>query len=134
MTNERAKEEFCGWKTCADELSDIWLQSLFVGANGLILRLGRPASESPIVTITFESTIAVRTCGESYRFLFPKFPDDGHLVFVVANSTFVDWIVSESADAWDSSYWTHYLIITPEVYVDVVSKRPPAVEMHPEGA
>lgn len=128
MENGLEEEALCGWPSCADGLDDIWLHSLCDGPDGLVLKLRQLTAASPIVVVTFESAIAVRTCGESYRLRLPAFPRGGHLIFVVTNSAFIEWIVSESSGAWDSSGWTHFMVVTQDSYVDVVSKRPPVIE------
>lgn len=75
------------------------------------------------ISLQFEKPLMYRLCDESFVLNFPDKSDiDGmHSLYLFQNSELIKWMKNESRNSVTTEEVFHYIIITDEEYIDVLS-------------
>lgn len=87
-------------------------------------------SDSLVLKVEFESHLAYRNSDEGDRLrFFSKIKADGkqHTIYSVLNSEWVDWLVKEAMGKYTLEEVSHYLVLTPNDVIEVLSLGPPTI-------
>ena len=118
------------WQQIDGLPSHIFLDALHDDFEGFRLLLRGESPTLPPLRVRFESVLAYRVATESYRLRLGE-NIVGSGIYIVENSRFIAWLTEESYGAWNPDGLTHYLIVTSDDCVDVVSEWPPSIEWLP---
>ncbi|WP_139253997.1 hypothetical protein [Marinobacterium iners] len=112
---------------------DIYCQDLVDNGSCLALTLNA-VHRSISIKITFDFFYIYSKSNESYRLeTIDKIPDDRYLILTVENSRLAEWFHKESKGIYSDDDVVHYLIITSDEVIDVLSSIPPSIEWSEKG-
>lgn len=108
----------------------IYLKALYDDSKGLRL-IVKKEKEDEYYLIHFDQYICYRNSDESERIKFfnsNRTIREPWSLFILNTSDFIDWIVEESLEIHiQRNELTHYLIITPDDIVDIISTTTPLI-------
>lgn len=109
--------------SCADFLDD---------KKGFTVMLADSVDFKEKYAINFGWVYSYRVSNESFRLklLDELYRNDlykNHQFFFVENSEWVSWLHTETKGVYDAHNIKHYLIVTPEDVVDILSEQPPTI-------
>lgn len=115
-----------------DNIPDrLYLEGLYDDYEGFRLLLRSENSQEGIIRIRFDAHLAYRNTDESERLqtLNNHIQLCGHWpLFIVEESDFTEWLIVESYVIRNATDIVHYMIVTPNDIVDVLSVEAPVVE------
>lgn len=125
------KDVFVDWKPIAELPAELFLFHVETEFKGITILLKELTPEENIVKIVFNSVLCQRITQETGR--SRMFHEYGITGFKTSkNSEFLRWFTEESFGIFDEWELTHYLIITEEHVIDVISGLPVLVELTKE--
>ncbi len=88
------------------------------------------SEEGDNIKVSFETYISYRNCDESERFLFigENFFHNNNHFYKSETTDYIDWIIKESQDIRKDDKIVHYIFITPNDIVEVLSLEEPKIE------
>lgn len=98
--------------------------------EGLRILLKGEEKESSMLRLLFDAVLAYRNVDESYLLkTIDKIEDPGQsTLYVVENSSWVEWFKEESYNTLQNSKINHYAIYTPNDCIDILSEYEPKIE------
>lgn len=109
----------------ADE--DFYCESLNDDSSGLAIML-RGSKSLSMLRINFNFFYSYKKTNESYRLqTISQLPDDRYIILNVKSSSFLDWLHRESQGIYSEHNIYHFMIITGDDIIDVLSNRIPQV-------
>jgi len=129
------QEKWVKWNAGLDEVpKKLYLESLTDNENGLTLIFSNENSTRFFRFIYKDSVLSYRNTDESYmlRTLNHITETYGreileHPLFIIENSSYIEWFNSQSFDIYRDYDPKHYIFLTPNDIVEVISNNPPKV-------
>lgn len=119
------------WNPINDINKMLQVESFTDDYNGILITL-KEYNGDRVLRIKFEDVFAYRNINESYLLkekLYNIEKEDLKLsLFTVRNSTFLDEFHDKSLSIYKEWEIFHYLLRTPEDYIDILSSEEPFVE------
>lgn len=118
------------WEPMKDIPEKVYLQALHDDYEGLRIIL-KGSGNSRTFRIKFNTNLGYRNTNESERLkMLDENPEfcGGWALFKVKDSDFIKWIITESNEIVHEGNIMHYIILTPDDIVEVVSKDNPEIE------
>jgi hypothetical protein len=123
------KEKLIKWEPLKDIPNLLYLEGLHHDYEGFRLIL-RDDKSGQVLRITFDPPLTYRNTDEGDLILFfknCKLPEKWPL-FKMKNSNYLKWFHEQSLNIREDEKPIHYLIITPDDCIDVISSFTPRVE------
>jgi len=106
----------------------LYCEKLVDDGLGLTLLL-RDSKSERILSINFEYVYSFLKTNESYRLkTLIAIPDDQYLILKVENSKFLSWLHTESKGIYIQHDIHHFMIITDNEVIDILSNKNPTVQ------
>lgn len=128
-------EEWAKWEPLEGIPSKMYIEKLVDDKNGTLL-VFKSEDENDTIQVLFEDSIlSLRSTDEGRRlktitFLEEKYGTDFYAkwtFFKVTNSTYVEWFNQETYDMYTSYNIGHYVFLTPDDVVEILSTNEPHV-------
>lgn len=128
-------EEWSQWKLLKGISSKMYLEKLVNDKNGTLLMF-KSKDDNDTVEVLFEDSIlSLRSTDEGRRlktinFLDKKYGTEFYAkwtFFKVSNSSYLEWIHQETYDMYTSYNVEHYVFLTPDDIVEILSTYEPIV-------
>ncbi|OGB83277.1 hypothetical protein A3F66_01790 [candidate division TM6 bacterium RIFCSPHIGHO2_12_FULL_32_22] len=129
------KEQWIKWNSIADLANSYYIESIKDDINGLRIFLVDEKNNKNRLEVIFENFEAYRNIDESYRtVLFKDLYKNKNCAnwtfFKVENSTYLKWLSMQS-DGWiDYIKRYHYMFVTLDSVLDVVSSHDPKLRFY----
>lgn len=109
-----------------------YLEGLYDDYKGFRLILKGERESDEIVELLFENNLAYRNLDESQRL---KTLNENSILtkkwsfFKTKDSSFLDWFNNESYNIYKTEKLTHYIIVTPNDIVDIITDEEPKINV-----
>ena len=108
-----------------------YCEALHDDNEGFRIILEHESGKGPLLKVTFGKFLAYRNIDESNRLkLWNEHKDiaEKHTFYEVENSIWVKWFVNENKGKYESSEIKHYMILTSQDVIEVLSYDEPQIE------
>ncbi|WP_194435574.1 hypothetical protein [Vibrio fluminensis] len=130
-------QKFISWEPIPDTPRRVICNSLSDGDEGLCIELSEyflpndaQSSVPRKLRIKFDAFIAYRNIDESYRLrLLEQNQNREVSLFIVESSYWLDWLQKESHGYYEDRKVVHYLIMSMNDCIDVLSEFEPDIEI-----
>ena len=124
------KDAYRAWEPVSNLPQRMFCEGLHDDYEGfrVLLRGGSPTDS--VLRIRFDSVLAYRNVDESFRLrtLYAIAGDQPRALWIVDDSTWVQWLMAESLETLAASGLVHYVIFTPNDIIDIIADSAPDVE------
>lgn len=123
-------EKWNAWNPVENIPASLYLEELKDSHLGLSLHLKESSSSQLALHVFFDSAISYRNHneGDVINMLSQQGAETNNPLCIVENSDYLKWFHNESCGIYKSKKLVHYLFLTPDDIVDVLSAYSPTVE------
>lgn len=107
---------------------ELYLDEVRDDRNGLAFCFSDPSSKFH-VEVKFDSHLMYRVSDESYRLKRTSELSEFSFVMVTEESSFIDWFHEESLNIYAKDRIYHFLILSSDDVIDVLSYREPSLTL-----
>jgi hypothetical protein len=133
------QEKWIIWDSQIENFPDkIYLDNLTDNKDGLVLNFSNEDGDKTIKIIFEDSVMSYRNNDESYMLRTINYVSEVYgssfmkknSIFIVENSPYIEWFNSESYDIYKDYDLRHFVFMTPNDIVEVISTYPPKITLN----